>query len=145
MGIYEYPHVNLNVFLWFTWGDSQSPHVNERRCCVYMGRFVISPCKSNAIDICMCMYICLHVYRYVCMHIYIYMYVYTIYTYIYVYTYIHINIHIYVIILRFTWGDYESPHVNTPFSLIYMGRLRISPCKHTIFSHLHGDIVNPPM
>ena len=40
---------------------------------------------------------------------------------IYVYIYAHLP--------RFTWGDYESPHVNTPSSLIYMGRLRIPPCK----------------
>ena len=40
---------------------------------------------------------------------------------IYVYIYAHLP--------RFTWGDYESPHVNTPSSLIYMGRLRIPPSK----------------
>ena len=40
---------------------------------------------------------------------------------IYVYIYAHFP--------RFTWGYYESPHVNTPSSLIYMGRLRIPPCK----------------
>ena len=53
-------------------------------------------------------YIYIHVYIYACRHIYIY---------------IHVHF------LRFTWGDYETPHVNTPYSLIYMGRLRIPPCK----------------
>ena len=38
-------------------------------------------------------------------------------------------IYIYAYFPRFTWGDYETPHVNTPSSLIYMGRLRIPPCK----------------
>ena len=47
------------------------------------------------------------------------------------YTYMHVDIYIYMHVhfLRCTWGDYETPHVNTPYSLIYMGRLRIPPCK----------------
>ena len=59
MVICESPHLNLNVSLWFTWGDSQSPHVNERRWCVYMGRFVISPCKSRKMDIYVYIYKCI--------------------------------------------------------------------------------------